>query len=49
MAAGILRYAATLPVDGKRHVRVWCHAWRYDTYGEPQASAVRDTFTVLAK
>jgi hypothetical protein len=48
-AAGILRYAVTLPVNGKRQVHVWCHAWHFTPSGEPQSSAVCDTFTVLAK
>jgi hypothetical protein len=48
-AAGILRYAITLPVQGKRGIHVWCHAWRYDFSGAPDSSSVCDTFTVLAK
>jgi len=48
-AAGILRYAITLPQQNTRQVRVWCQAWRYDLYGEPESSSACDTFTVLAK
>lgn len=48
-AAGILRYAVTIPQNNARQVRVWCQAWLYDLYGEPESSAVCDTFTVLSK